>query len=350
MNRFLLIACLLVGWAAGCSDSVDQSEPVGGGETPAGVEPLLELVAANRPETVEYPYTVVATTGMVADLVRQVAGDRAEVSGLLNSDVDPHLYAPRPSDVRDIQSADIVFYTGLYLEGRMTEVFDGALQRGVPVFPVGEALPEDQLLMPDGSGGHPDPHVWMDVTLWSACADAVAEALATFDPASAAYYRENAAAYNAQLAELDAYVQEVVDSIPEGQRTLVTAHDAFAYFSRAYDIPVASVAGISTESEPGGRDVLELVDLIESSGVPAVFIESTIPRATMQSVIDEAASRGVSVEIGGELFSDAMGEAGTYEGTYLGMIDHNATTIGRALGGDAPALGWRGLLSEGVSP
>ncbi len=330
-----------VGSLAGCGGSSDAHSE---GEHSHGNP--LELVEALQPEQVDTPYTIVTTTGMVADLVRQVAGEHAEVVGLLNADVDPHLYSPKPSDVQAIREADLVIYNGLYLEGRMAEAFDGAIHRGVPAVAIAEMLPKEELLDPEDESGHPDPHVWMDIDLWSECVTYVAQVLSTYDPANATDYEANASAYMAELAGLQTYVTKVYATIPEAHRTLVTAHDAFGYLGRAYGLEIAAVAGISTESEPGGRDVLELVDQIVQAGVPAVFVESTIPPATIESVIEQAASRGFAVSLGGELFSDAMGEPGTYEGTYIGMIDHNATVITRALGGDAPARGWQGTLGE----
>ena len=188
-------------------------------------------------------------------------------------------------------------------------------------------------------GGHVDPHVWMDVRLWSRCVDRVATALSEFDPDGADEYRRNAAAYQRQLTRLDEYIREVIATIPERQRHLVTAHDAFGYFSRAYDIPVRSVQGITTESEAGLADIIGLVDFLAAQDVPAIFIETSLSPRNLQAVLAGVEARGGSLVIGGELFSDAAGPAGTYEGTYLGMMDHNATVIARALGGSAPRGG-----------
>jgi manganese/zinc/iron transport system substrate-binding protein len=293
-----------------------------------------------------YPYTVVTTTGMVADIVRAVAGEKASVIGLMGEGVDPHLYKPTRNDVRRLMEADIVFYSGLLLEGRMSDTFTQIARTGKPVYAVTEGIDESFLLQPEGAAGHWDPHVWMDVAAWSECVGFVAEKLAQFDPANAEMYRQNAAAYRAELQELDDYVRRVIASIPEQQRVLVTAHDAFQYFSRAYDIPVRSIQGISTESEAGVNDINQLVDFIAERKIRAIFVETSVSEKNIQAVVEGAAQKGWNVAIGGELFSDAMGKAGTYEGTYVGMIDHNATTIARALGGDAPEKGLSGKLGD----
>jgi manganese/zinc/iron transport system substrate-binding protein len=281
---------------------------------------------------------------MVADVVRQVAGERAQVTGLMGEGVDPHLYKPTRSDIRRLSDADVVFYSGLLLEGRMTDTFAQVARRGKPVYAVTEAIDQSYLREPPEFAGHYDPHVWMDVSAWIQCARFVAKALGEFDPPHAAEYKANADAYCDELTQLDEYVRKVIASIPEPQRVLVTAHDAFGYFGRAYDIEVRSVQGISTDSEAGVADVNQLVRFIVERKLPAIFVESSVPSRNLQAVIEGAEQQGVEVAIGGELYSDAMGPEGTYEGTYIGMIDHNATIIARALGGEAPERGMNGRL------
>ncbi len=292
-----------------------------------------------------YPIRVVTTCGMVTDIVRQVAGERGEVIGLMGEGVDPHLYKPTRNDVRELLEADIIFYVGLMLEGRMTDTFVRVGRQGKPVFSVTEEIDPALLREPPEFEGHADPHVWMDVAAWSECVAMVAKTLARFDPAGATVYEENARAYREELKTLDEYAKRVIGSIPEQGRVLVTAHDAFGYFSRAYGIPVKAVQGISTESEAGVDDVVRLVQYIVDNQIKAIFVESSVSGKNIQAVIEGAAKQGWEVRIGGELYSDAMGQAGTYEGTYLGMIDHNATTIARALGGTAPERGFSGKLT-----
>ena len=292
---------------------------------------------------------VVATVGMLTDIVREVAGDRVAVVGLMGPGIDPHLYKPTRHDVRLLASADLVFYVGLMLEGRMGDTLDRLQRSGRTIVAVGEALPDDQIRFPSDFESHPDPHVWMDVALWRRTVPVVAAALSELDPAGAAIYQENAKRYGRKLEQLDTYIREAIATIPAGQRHLVTAHDAFGYFSRAYDIPVRSVRGISTESAAGLADVRRLVDFLVEQRVPAIFIESSISPKNLRAVVAGARAEGAEVTIGGELYSDAMGAAGTYEGTYIGMMDHNATTITRELGGDAPEGGFRAKLSSQVT-
>lgn len=291
------------------------------------------------------PYRAIATTAMVRDLVEQVAGEHARVTGIMGEGVDPHLYKPTRDDVHKLLTADIVFYSGLMLEGRMSDTFTRVARRGVPVFPVTELLDEKYLLEPEEFQGHTDPHVWMDVKAWGEAVEAVARALSELDPAHASAYRANAGRYGRELARLDEYARTSIASIPEQQRVLITAHDAFNYFGRAYDIQVTGIQGISTESEAGVQDINRLVDRIVANRIPAIFVESSVSDKNVRAIVEGARSRGWRVEVGGTLFSDAMGAPGTYEGTYVGMIDHNVTTLTRALGGKAPERGLNGKLS-----
>ncbi len=292
------------------------------------------------------PLTVVCTTGMIADIVREVAGDRATVTGLMGPGVDPHLYKPTRSDGDRLLNADVIFYNGLLLEGKMVDALVRAATAGQPVFAVTELIDESYLLEPAELEGTTDPHVWMDPQAWSKAVEIVRDKLIEVDPDHAATYRANADGYLDELAALDAYATEVLDSVPAAQRVLVTAHDAFNYFGRRFGYEVVGIQGLSTESEAGVQDIETLVRLLVDRNVGAVFVESTVSARNIEALIAGAKARGRTVVIGGELFSDAMGEAGTYEGTYIGMIDHNVTTIARALGGEAPAGGMHGRLSE----
>jgi manganese/zinc/iron transport system substrate-binding protein len=287
---------------------------------------------------------IATTVGMVTDIVARVAGEHADVHGIIGSGVDPHLYKPTRNDIAQLQSADMVFYCGLMLEGKMADTLGKVATAQRPVIAVTERLDEVYLLKPEPTSAHHDPHVWMDVSAWRQAVGVVADALAERDPEHAAEYHARAAALEAELEALHAYAREVIASIPAAQRVLITAHDAFNYFGRAYDIDVVGVQGISTESEAGLDDINRLVDLIVARGVQAVFVETSVADRNVKALIAGAGSRGQAVHIGGELFSDAMGKPGTYEGTYVGMIDHNVTTIARALGGTAPEGGLHGKL------
>ncbi len=291
-----------------------------------------------------YPYTVVTTVGMVRDIVQRVAGDKGTVTGVIGSGVDPHLYKPTRSDVAALLDADVIFYSGLMLEGKMIDTFVKLASDGKPVFAVTETIDESLLISPAEFAGHHDPHVWMDVSKWMKAVDAVADALAKYDPANASTYRENAQSYRAELSKLHEYAVRSIGSIPEKQRVLITAHDAFSYFGDAYAIEVRGIQGLSTESEAGLQDLNKLVQFIVDNDVKAVFVESSVAEKNVRALIEGAAARGKTATIGGTLFSDAMGAEGTYEGSYVGMIDHNVTTITRALGGTAPEKGMQGKL------
>jgi manganese/zinc/iron transport system substrate-binding protein len=302
--------------------------------------------SASASASAESRYTIVTTIGMIEDVAREVAGDRAEVIGLMGPGVDPHLYKPTRSDVRRLMNADVIFYNGLLLEGKMTDTLVRAATSGKRVHAVTELLDEGYLLEPEAFEGLHDPHVWMDPSAWSRAVEVVRAKLSEHDPEGAPAYRANAEAYRARLAELDAYAERALSSVPEGRRVLVTAHDAFNYFGRRYGYEVIGIQGLSTESEAGVRDIERLVDLLVEREIGAVFVESTVPDRNVRALIGGARARGLAVAIGGTLYSDAMGDAGTYEGTYIGMIDHNVTTIARALGGEAPTGGFQGRLTR----
>lgn len=294
---------------------------------------------------------VVATVGMVADLVKGVGGDQVQVSQLMGPGVDPHLYKATRDDVQHIMAADVVFYSGLMLEGRLADTLE-KIGTSKPVIAVTQKLPNDLLLSEDGAEGHPDPHVWMDVAAWSKCLDTIVDTLSHQKPEFTDQFRSRADELRALLQKLHEYGVASIGSIPQERRVLVTSHDAFQYFGRAYGLEVLGVQGISTDSEAGLQRINELVDLLVERKVAAVFVESSVPQKNIMALIDGARSRGHDVKVGGELFSDAMGAAGTYEGTYIGMLDHNITLVTRALGGTAPENGLNGKLNgaNGSSP
>ncbi|MDD9731143.1 zinc ABC transporter substrate-binding protein [Mameliella sp. AT18] len=288
--------------------------------------------------------TVVATTGMIADAARQVGGDLVEVRGLMGPGVDPHSYRQTRSDIVAMARADVVLWHGLYLEAQMEEFLQDLGERGTTTA-VAEGLPRDLLLAHDDYDDKFDPHVWMVPDLWTHVVENVRDALSAVRPDSAEVFAANAAAHLAELDELATYAAGILASVPEESRVLVTAHDAFNYFGQAYGFEVMGIQGISTESEAGLRRIADLVDILVDRRIGAVFVESSVSDRNIRALIEGAAAKGHEVVIGGELFSDAMGEPGTYVGTYVGMIDHNATTIAGALGGDVPRDGMKGLLN-----
>lgn len=280
------------------------------------------------------PLNVVTTTNLLADVARQVGGERVQVVALMGPGVDPHLYKARESDVLKLFNADLVFYHGLFLEGKMAEIL-GQLNRWVPTYAVAEqAVPPDRLIYPSAFEGAPDPHVWMDVQLWMLVADKVAEILARHDPAYADLYQANAAAYRRELQALDEYVRQQVARVPPDQRVLITAHDAFNYFGRAYGFEVHGLQGISTAAEAGTADVQALANLIVERRIRAIFVESSVPVRYIEAVQEAVRARGWEVRIGGTLYSDSLGEPGTPAGTYTGMMRHNVDTIVSSLLGE----------------
>ncbi|HWQ13214.1 MAG TPA: zinc ABC transporter substrate-binding protein [Roseiflexaceae bacterium] len=283
-----------------------------------------------RADIGQRPIRAVATTGMVADAVEQIGGERVQVTALMGPGVDPHLYKASAGDVERLQAADIIFYNGLHLEAAMGEVLERMRGR-VTTVAVAENIPTELLLPSDVYENQYDPHVWFDVKLWSKAAERVRDALVELDPASAALYRENAGRYQAELEELHAYVRTQAEKVPAEQRVLITAHDAFRYFGRAYGFEVRGLQGISTASEAGTADVQELAEFIATRKIAAIFVESSVPQRNIEAVQAAVQSRGFSVRIGGQLFSDAMGDPGTPQGSYTGMVRHNIDTIVGAL-------------------
>jgi manganese/zinc/iron transport system substrate-binding protein len=278
---------------------------------------------------------VVTTVGMLTDVVEQIGGDRVRVEGLMGPGVDPHLYKASEGDVRRLERADAIFFVGLHLEAKMADVLerigDRRLSRAC-----GEGIPETELRRPAAFDGQFDPHVWFDVALWRGCVEEVRDRLAEADPAHAAGYRANAERYLAELTALDEEVRRTTATVPRERRVLVTAHDAFGYFGRAYGFEVVGLQGISTAAEAGAKDVDELATFIATRRIPAIFVESSVAPRTIEAVREAVRARGFDVEIGGALYADAMGSAGTPEGTYVGMVRHNVRTIVAALGGQAP--------------
>lgn len=312
----------------------------------AGAGAVIAILGTMPAAWAAEPLKVVATTGMIADVVRRVGGDRVEVRQLLGQGVDPHLYKATRSDIAAMLNADVTFYNGLLLEGKMTDAFVRVASSGKPVFAVTELIEEGYLMEPSGAQGHFDPHVWMDPQAWSKAIDVVRDKLAARDPEGAPAYAAGAAALLDEFRRLDGYAERALASVPAERRVLVTAHDAFNYFGRRYGFEVLGIQGLSTESEAGLKKIEELVALLVERQIPSVFVESTIPDRSVRALVAGAAAKGHEVVIGGELYSDAMGAPGTYEGTYVGMIDHNVTLIARALGGEAPRGGFNGRLAQ----
>ncbi|WP_242598284.1 metal ABC transporter solute-binding protein, Zn/Mn family [Heyndrickxia oleronia] len=273
---------------------------------------------------------ITTTIGMIKDIVNEVGGEHVAVVGLMKSGVDPHLYKASQGDIQKLEEANIIFYNGLHLEGKMIDIFEKMAKKKTTIA-VSKDISEDQLRgWDDGTEGH-DPHIWFNVKHWITATKTVRDELIKYDPDHKEDYQTNADAYIKKLEELDQYAEDKIASIPEQTRVLVTAHDAFGYFGDRYGIEVMGLQGISTASEYGSKDVSELRDFLVANKIKAVFMESSVPKKAINAVVEGAKKKGHNVKIGGELFSDAMGEEGTPEGTYIGMVRHNVDTIVDAL-------------------
>tara|TARA_B110000014_G_scaffold69327_1_gene47328 strand:- start:1301 stop:2284 length:984 start_codon:yes stop_codon:yes gene_type:complete len=278
---------------------------------------------------------VVTTTTMVTDMVKEIGGDRVKVVGLMGPGVDPHLYKPASGDVVKLQRAKIIFYSGLMLEGRMTDLFFRMARAGKLVYAVTESIPEKDRLEPPEFAGHWDPHVWGDPILWSKCIVTVVDGLSKADPAGAAGYAKRGEAVVASYKAMRAWALKRIAAVPGEQRILVTSHDAFNYFGQSFGFQVVAVQGLSTVTEAGLADIVKTVDFIKQKKIKAIFVESSVNPAAIKRV-----SKDSDVKIGGELFSDACGRVGDMHeahgekydvGTYIGMLKHNVNTVVDAL-------------------
>ena len=288
------------------------------------------LACTSEPLRQDGRLRVVTTTGMIADAAQRIAGEHADVTALMGPGVDPHLYKASEGDVRRLAEADLILYHGLLLEGAMSDILE-KIGRTRTTVAVAENIPEDQLLDFSFAGKAYDPHVWFDVSLWASVIDPIVDALSAQRPDLRGAFEDNAAAFRELLVELDHWVEESVAAVPDDLRVLVTAHDAFGYFGRRYGFDVVGIQGISTASEAGLRDVERVVDLVVERRIPAIFVETSVSERSIRAIVAAARDRGWDVRIGGQLFSDAMGPAGTEAGNYPGMVRSNVETLVGAL-------------------
>lgn len=310
-RRLLLTICpLLTVMVAGCGGGADSSAPTAA-------------------------YRAVATTGPVGDLARRLVGERIAVEVMMGPGVDPHLYRAVPSDLRKLNAADIVVFNGLHLEGRLSEVLETLAEKKTVIAVTAGLVREhdERLLSPEDYAGLHDPHVWHDVSIWMDCVRHVRDRLCEFDPEGADLYRENATRYLRELEDLHAECQEKLGGIPEANRVMVTAHDAFAYFSRAYGLESVGLKGISTEDEVDLGQMKAVADMLVARKAPCVFVESAVSPQIVESLVETCRQRGHEVRIGGELYADALGPKGSGAETYAGMIRANVATISEGLGG-----------------
>ncbi|MGO1672239.1 MAG: metal ABC transporter solute-binding protein, Zn/Mn family [Sphingobacterium sp.] len=288
---------------------------------------IISCEDSKKSATKGKPY-IVTTTGMIADIVENIAGDSATVEAIMQPGVDPHLYKASQGDLKKIMDADYIFYNGLHLEGKMGEILEKQTHVK-PVIALGDSITVSKVLKVSESTY--DPHIWFDVALWKEAAEVTLRSLMKLNPENTAYYQQNADRYLKELDELDQWVKKEISTIPKNRRVLITAHDAFSYFGKAYGIEVRGLQGISTMSEIGLRDVTDLVNYIIKNDIPAVFVESSVSDKSLKAVVEGVNNKGKKLTIGGNLFSDAMGAKGTPEGTYIGMVKHNVNTIVTAL-------------------
>jgi manganese/zinc/iron transport system substrate-binding protein len=288
--------------------------------------------------------SIVATTSIIGDTAKAITGNLAEVHALMGPGVDPHLYKPTRADMAVMSNADLLLVNGLLLEGKFEETFERLEKAGKTVIKLGNLLPKSSLRKPPEFDNHHDPHIWMDPTIWSEIAGFIFDQLSKELPQKKEAFANNLKVFQDTLKSLDNYASKTFAQLPEQRKDLVTAHDAFGYFGRRYDLKIHSIQGISTESEAGVRQIEDLVTNIVSNKIPAIFIESTVSSRNISALVEGCKAQGFKVVIGGELYSDGMGPSNTYEGTYQGMIDHNITVIGRALGASVPEKGLFGKL------
>ncbi|MBK7108974.1 MAG: zinc ABC transporter substrate-binding protein [Bacteroidetes bacterium] len=275
---------------------------------------------------------IVATTGMIADILKNIAGEYAQVEALMGPGVDPHLYKASQGDIGKLRNADIVFYNGLHLEGKMTEIFE-SLGKEKPVVAVSDGIDKNKLITINQEGDKItyDPHIWFDVSLWEQATAFAMQQLIKIDPIHADSYKLNGEKFLENLRQLHAEVISTMQTIPIENRILITSHDAFSYFGRAYDVRVIGLQGISTAAEFGLKDITDMVNTIIAEKVKAVFVESSVSEKSIRSVQEGCRQKKYDIQLGGTLYSDAMGYEGTPEGTYIGMVRHNIQTMLEAL-------------------
>ncbi len=274
---------------------------------------------------------VVTTTSMITDLVKNIGGDYINLQGLMGSGVDPHLYKASEGDVSKLSEADIIFYNGLHLEGKLVEVFEKMAHQNKKTIALSDALDENTLIGSEFFASNYDPHIWFNVDYWKEATKYVVKQLSEAVPEHQAVFKTNGEAYLNKLEALKTKLNKTIQTLPEDKRVLVTAHDAFNYFGKSFGFEVVGLQGISTATEAGVQDVQKMSDFIIDQKVKAIFIESSVPKRTIEAVKAAVNAKNHDVEIGGSLYSDALGNPGTAEGTYIGMFEYNVNTIVNAL-------------------
>lgn len=291
----------------------------------------LFLVSCKDTKTENSKFQIVTTTSMITDLAQNIGGEKVEIQGLMGAGVDPHLYKASEGDVSKLSGADMILYGGLHLEGKLVEVFEKMQKQNINTIAVSDALDKNTLIGSTHFASNYDPHIWFDVQNWIKITQFVADKLSEAQPENKTYFQNNAKAYLIKLQALDAEIRAEIETLPVDKRRLVTAHDAFSYFGRAYQFDVVGLQGLSTATEAGVQDVQKSAAYIIDHKVKAVFIESSVPKRTVEALQAAVNSKNHNVVIGGTLYSDALGNPGTPEGTYIGMFKYNVKTIVTAL-------------------
>jgi manganese/zinc/iron transport system substrate-binding protein len=291
----------------------------------------LVIASCKSDKTSNGKLNVVTTTSMITDLVKNIGGDLINIQGLMGSGIDPHLYKASEGDVSKLSNADLIFYNGLHLEGKLVEVFEKMGSQNIKTVPIAEIIDESTLIGSDYFQSNYDPHIWFDVDYWKQATQYVAQKLGEAVPEHKATFESNGQKYIAELEVLKAKLITTIETLPKEKRILVTAHDAFNYFGKAFGFEVLGLQGLSTATEAGVQDVQNLAAFIIKNNVKAIFVESSVPKRTIEALQAAVKSKDHDVEIGGTLFSDALGNAGTTEGTYIGMFTFNVNTIVNAL-------------------
>ena len=292
---------------------------------------LMGIISCKNGNETNSKLKVVTTTTMITDLVQNIGGNYIAVEGLMGSGVDPHLYKASEGDVNKIARADVIFYGGLHLEGKLVEVFEKMGSQNINTIAVSDTLDKKTLIGSEYFASNYDPHIWFDVTNWELITQFVVKKLSEANPENQAIFKKNGEDYLNKLQALNVHIKSVIKTLPENKRILITAHDAFNYFGQAYGFEVVGLQGLSTATEAGVQDVQNLATFIIDKQVKAIFIESSVPKRTIEALQAAVQSKGFDVQIGGTLYSDALGNAGTEEGNYIGMFRYNVNTIVNAL-------------------
>ncbi len=274
---------------------------------------------------------VVTTTTMITDLLRNIGGDKIEVKGLMGTGVDPHLYKASEGDVSKLFNADVIVYNGLHLEGKLEDVFEKMRQQNKKTIAVSDIIDKSTLIESEYFASNYDPHIWFDISNWKQITSYVVEKLSELDTKNTTTFESNGKAYLEKLSSLQTAIASRIEELPVEKRILVTAHDAFNYFGKAYKFEVVGLQGLSTATEAGVKDVQKMASFIIEKNIKAIFVESSVPKRTIEALVEAVKSKNHEVEIGGTLFSDALGSDGTGEGTYLGMYKYNVQTIVNSL-------------------